>query len=46
MVYSAHWGVFQVREGTTLHQLAEQLHLLAEASEPAEWMGKQMWIPM
>lgn len=41
-----HWGVFQVREGTTLHQLVEQLHLLAEASEPTEWVGKQMWIPM
>ena len=27
-------------------QLAEQLHLFSEASEPTEWIGKQMWLPI
>lgn len=41
-----HWGVFRVRSGTTYRQLIEELYLLAEASEPTEWVSKLSWIPL
>jgi len=40
-----HWGVFQVRPGTTYLQLLESLLLFSEASDSEEWRGKRQWIP-
>lgn len=40
-----HWGVFQVRAGTTYGQLMDALILLTGASELEEWIGKTEWIP-
>jgi hypothetical protein len=41
-----HWGVFRIRAGTTFGQLIEELFLLSEASNPVEWAGKQLWLPL
>jgi hypothetical protein len=40
-----HWGVFQIRPGTTFQQLMDALFLFYEASESEEWIGKTQWIP-
>jgi hypothetical protein len=40
-----HWGIFWVRHGTSIADLAEILNLLDEASEAEEWLNKVDWIP-
>lgn len=40
-----HWGIFQVKAGTTYKQLMDALVLLAGASELEEWIGRMEWIP-
>lgn len=40
-----HWGILQVKAGTTYGQLMDALLLFADASEPSEWIGKSEWIP-
>ena len=40
-----HWGVFQVKPGTTYRQLINAILLFAEASNSEEWAGKVVWIP-
>jgi hypothetical protein len=41
----SHWGVFQVRPGTTYEQLIDAMLLFAEASTSEEWHGRVEWIP-
>ncbi len=40
-----HWGVFRVRPRTTVWRLAEELHLVWQASEAEEWQDMLIWIP-
>ncbi len=40
-----HWGVLRVRPRTTLWRLAEDLHLVWEASEAEEWQDLLLWFP-
>jgi hypothetical protein len=40
-----HWGIFQVKAGTTYGQLMDALLLFTEASELEEWVGRTEWIP-
>lgn len=40
-----HWGVLRVRPRTTVWRLAEELHLLWEASEAEERRDMILWIP-
>jgi hypothetical protein len=40
-----HWGIFQVKAGTTYRRLMDALVLFSEASELEEWIGETVWIP-
>lgn len=39
------WGIFWVRPGTPIGQLARDLHLVWEASEAEEWVDQLDWLP-
>ncbi|HBY93858.1 MAG: DUF5615 family PIN-like protein [Ardenticatenaceae bacterium] len=39
------WGLLWVRPGVPSGRLAQELHLIWEASEAEEWMGRLDWIP-
>jgi hypothetical protein len=39
------WGLFWVREGTNIGELAESIYLLWEISEAEEWVNVVDWIP-
>ena len=39
------WGLLWVRRGTPIGRLAEELHLIWEASEAGEWVDRLDWIP-
>lgn len=41
-----HWGVFEVRNGTSFGSLTRELQLLWGASEADEWIDRRVWIPM
>jgi len=40
------WGLLWIRPGTTLGRLAQELHLIWEASEAEEWADRVAWIPL
>jgi len=39
------WGLLWVRPGTPIGLLAQELHLIWEASEAEEWVDRLEWIP-
>jgi hypothetical protein len=39
------WGVLWVRPGTPIGRLAQELHLVWEASEAEEWVDRLDWVP-
>ena len=40
-----HWGVLWVRPHTSIGILAQDLHLLWQASEAEEWQNRLEWLP-
>jgi hypothetical protein len=39
------WGVCLVRDGCSIHRIAQELALIAEASTLEEWLDRTEWIP-
>ena len=39
------WGLFWIRRGTTISELARELFFIWEASEAEEWVDRLIWIP-
>jgi hypothetical protein len=39
------WGVCQVRDGFSIHRIAQELVLISEASTIEEWLDRIEWIP-
>jgi hypothetical protein len=39
------WGIFWLRPGVRIGHLAQELHLIWEASEAEEWIDRLDWIP-
>ncbi len=42
----SHWGILWVRPGTSLGEIAANLHLIWLASEAEEWLDRTDWIPL
>lgn len=39
------WGLFWVRRLTPIGRLAQEIHLVWEASEAEEWLDHLAWLP-
>jgi hypothetical protein len=39
------WGVCLLRDGFSIHRIAQELVLIAEASTIEEWLDRIEWIP-
>jgi hypothetical protein len=39
------WGLVWIRPGTSLGRLAQELHLIWDASEAEEWLDRVEWVP-
>lgn len=40
------WGLLWIRPGIALGRLAQELHLIWEASEAEEWVDRVEWVPL
>jgi hypothetical protein len=42
----SHWGIVWIQPGTSLGEIAANLHLIWQASEAEEWLDRADWIPL
>lgn len=41
-----HWGILQIRIGTSIRQLADELYLIWMTTDATYWVNRYEWVPL